>query len=226
MIHNRKVTALVPIKDHSERVTGKNFRDFCGKPLFHHILHTLDRTYAVDEIVIDTDSPRIMLEAPQLSSKVIIEERPEELIGDYISTNMIFKHDISKFESDIYLQTHATNPLLKAETIANALNVYLKNEEKYDSLFSVTTCQNRFYNSQGQAINHDPQKLIRTQDLEPLYEENSCIYIFTKESFMKNCRRIGESPLLYPISKLEACDIDNEFEFKLAELLNLYSNTQ
>jgi CMP-N-acetylneuraminic acid synthetase len=222
MIHDRKVTALVPIKDHSERVKGKNFRDFCGKPLYHHIVHTLDKTYAVDKIVINTDSPRVLAEAPKLSPKVEVLERPKELVGDYVSTNMIFEYDISKFESDIYLQTHATNPLLKAETIADALNTFLKNEENHDSLFSVNCYHNRFYDFKGVPINHDPKKLIRTQDLEPVYEENSCIYVFTKESFMKDKKRIGENPFLYVMPLIEACDIDDEFEFKLAELLNLY----
>ena len=89
MIHNRKVTALVPIKEHSERVPGKNFRDFCGKPLYQHIVRTLDRTYAVDEIVIDTDSHRVIREAPELSTKVKVLERPAELRGDEVSTNRI-----------------------------------------------------------------------------------------------------------------------------------------
>ena len=110
MIHNRKVTALVPIKDHSARVNGKNFRDFCGRPLYHHIILALDRTYAVDEIVIDTDSPRVIGEAGRISRKVRVIERPEELRGDFVSTNKIFDYDLKQAKADIYIQTHATNP--------------------------------------------------------------------------------------------------------------------
>ena len=162
MIHNRKVAALIPIKDHSERVKGKNFREFCGKPLFHHIIHTLDRTYAVDEIIIDTDSERILSEAPSISSKVKVIKRLEDLQGDHVSTNRIFEYDLTKTDADIYIQTHTTNPLLKAETIADALNTFLTTE-KYDSLFSVNKYQSRFYQSNGLPINHDPENLIRTK---------------------------------------------------------------
>lgn len=226
MIHNRKVAALVPIKDHSERVKGKNFRDFCGKPLYYHIIHTLDRVYAIDEIIIDTDSPRVIAEAPGLSGKVQIISRPEELCGDYISTNRIFEYDLSQTEADIYVQTHATNPILKAETIAKAIAKFISTEDECDSLFSVNKYQSRFYMSDGTPVNHDPDKLIRTQDLPPMYEENSSLYVFTKESFRKKGRRIGVEPFMFVTPPIESIDIDDEFTFRVAELLALYASKE
>ena len=226
MIHNRKVTALVPIKDHSERVKGKNFRDFCRKPLFHHIIHTLDRVYAVDAVVIDTDSPRVIAEAPGLSRKVQVIERPAELCGDYVSTNRIFEYDLSQTEADIYIQTHTTNPLLKAETIAKAIAKFISIEDEYDSLFGVNKYQSRFYMHDATPVNHDPEKLIRTQDLQPMYEENSCLYVFTKGSFKKKSRRIGVKPFMFVTSPIESTDIDDEFSFRIAELLALYASKE
>ncbi len=226
MIHNRKVTALVPIKDHSARVAGKNFRDFGGKPLYQHILHTLDRTYAVDEIVINTDSPRVIQEAPALSPKIRVIERPPELRGDAVSTNKLFAYDLSQTQADLYVQTHATNPLFKSETIARALALFVESEETYDSLFAVNRRQSRFYLADGTPVNHDPEVLIPTQDLSPVFEENSCLYIFTKESFGKHQRRIGAKPLMFPTPEIESIDIDDEFTFRLAELLALYAGRQ
>lgn len=225
MIHDRKVVALVPIKEHSERVPGKNFRIFCGEPLFHHILKTLDQVYAVDQIVIDTDSSRITSEAPRLSHKIRILRRPPELCGDQISTNQIFDYDLSQTDGEIYLQTHTTNPILKAGTISKALTKFISIEPDYDSLFSVNRHQSRFYTHTGAAINHDPDELIRTQDLNPLYEENSSLYIFTKESFGKNKRRIGSRPFLHVTPPIESIDIDDEFSFRIAELLSLYTQS-
>jgi len=226
MIRNRRVGALVPIKDHSERVKGKNFRDFCGKPLYYHIIQTLDRVYAVDEIIIDTDSPRVIAEAPGLSRKVEVIERPAELCGDYVSTNRIFEYDLSQTEADIYIQTHVTNPILKAETIAKALGKFISIEDKYDSLFGVNEYQSRFYTHDGTAVNHDPENLIRTQDLEPMYEENSCLYVFTKESFEQKGRRIGVKPFMFVTPPVESIDIDDEFTFRIAELLALYASEE
>lgn len=226
MIHNRKVAALVPIKDHSERVKGKNFRDFCRKPLFHHIIHTLDRVYAVDAVVIDTDSPRVVAEAPGLSRKVRIIERPEELCGDHVSTNRIFEYDLSQTEAGIYIQTHTTNPLLKAETIAKAIAKFISIEDEYDSLFGVNKYQSRFYMHDGTPVNHDPENLIRTQDLQPMYEENSSLYVFTKESFKLKGRRIGDKPFMYATPPIESIDIDDEYTFRIAELLAFYATKE
>ncbi len=223
MIQNRKVIALVPIKEHSERVVNKNFRPFGDKPLYHHILQTLEYTYAVDEIIINTDSIVVSSEAEKLFPKVKIHERPKELIGDFVSVNKLIEYDLSKTEADIYIQTHATNPLIKAETIAKALKDFVENEDGYDSLFSVNKFQSRFYLDDGKPVNHNPEELLRTQDLHPVFEENSCIYVFTKESFNKKKRRIGLNPMMYPIPKIESADIDDEFSFKLAEILSLYA---
>ncbi|MCF7791169.1 MAG: acylneuraminate cytidylyltransferase family protein [Victivallales bacterium] len=220
MIHSRKICALIPIKENSERVKEKNFRLFNDKPLFEHIIHVLDKTSAIDEIVINTDSRKIILETPKLSHKVKVHERPNELCGDMVSTNKIFAYDLSKTEADIYIQTHTTNPLLKSETIADALKKFVEIEKKYDSLFTVNKFLSRFYNEEGNAVNHNPDELIRTQDLPPLYEENSCLYVFTKSSFEKRNRRIGEKPYLYETPKLESIDIDDELTFKIAELIN------
>jgi CMP-N-acetylneuraminic acid synthetase len=225
MIYNQKVTALVPIKEHSERVNGKNFRDFCGKPLYHHIIHTLDKTYAIDEIIINTDSDRIKAEAPKLSPKIKIHERTEELCGDFVSTNKIFEYDLANSDSDLYLQTHATNPLLKAETIAQALKYFAEEEGEYDSLFSVTEHQCRFYDQDSKAVNHNPDELLRTQDLPPLYEENSCLYLFTKKSFIETKARIGKKPHLFSTPRLESIDIDDEVTWRIAELLGFHSLT-
>jgi CMP-N-acetylneuraminic acid synthetase len=224
MIHSRKVTALIPIKEHSERVKNKNFKDFSGKPLYHHILETLENTYAVDKVIINTDSHVVANEAPQLFRKVKIHQRPKELLGDFVSVNKIIAFDLEHSESDIYLQTHATNPLLKSETIADALKEFIDKEDTYDSVFSVNQFQSRFYDKEGKAINHNPNELIRTQDLDPMYEENSNFYIFTKNSFSINGKRIGVNPLLYPMSKMESIDIDDQFSFHLAEILAMYAH--
>ena len=148
-----------------------------------------------------------------------IVERPLELRGHDVSMNKIIDYDISQFPADLYLQTHSTNPLLGVETITAAIERFIENKSNKDSLFSVTRFQTRFYTENGEALNHDPGVLIKTQDLPLLYEENSCIYIFTKEAFEKNKRRIGDNPILFEIDQLEAIDIDVEEEFVLAEKL-------
>jgi len=221
MIDHQRVVALVPIKEHSERVPGKNFRDFCGKPLYEHILHTLDRAGAVDQILIDTDSDRVIRCAPGLSRKIHVIQRPAELRGDCVSMNKVIAHDLEHAEADLFVQTHATNPLLRSSTITKGVHTLLE-DDVHDSLFSVNAYYSRFYTPDGTPINHDPTRLVRTQDLDPLYEENSCLYVFTRASFAATGRRIGRNPAMYVTPKVESIDIDDEFGFRLAELLAGY----
>lgn len=216
-----KLMALLPMKGHSERVPNKNMRDFNDRPLYHAIMHTLLKSKYIEKVVINTDSEIITEDAKKnFGESVIIIDRPKEIQGGDVSMNVIINYDLSKVNGDHFLQTHSTNPLLRVETLDKAIETYFENLEKYDSLFSVTRVQTRFYDKNANPINHNPKELLRTQDLEPLYEENSNFYIFSKESF-KNAgnRRIGLKPQIFEVNKLEAVDIDEPEDFILAEIL-------
>jgi len=219
IIMEKFVTAVLPMKGHSERVPNKNLRDFNGKPLFFHIAASLQNSQYVNEILINTDSEDIA-ELAGSFSKVRIIERPPELCGDMVSMNKIIEYDMTQSESEYFLQTHSTNPLLKTSTIDQAILAFYANLPKKDSLFSVTGMQTRLYWENGEPVNHNPNELIRTQDLPKIYEENSNIFLFSKESFAKaDNKRIGLRPLLFGMNKLEATDIDEEEDFILAEVL-------
>lgn len=214
-----KIVALVPMRHDSHRVKGKNYRLLAGKPLYHHILSTLLNCPEISEVVVDTDSQPIMdgikLDFPQV--RIFI--RPEHLRAGEIPMNEVLLHDISQVEADFYLQTHSTNPLLTPETISHAIRIMIENFPGYDSLFSVTRWQTRLWDELGRAINHNPAVLLRTQDLPPVYEENSCLYIFTRQTLQNEHNRIGERPYLFEIEASEAWDIDEEIDFLMADLL-------
>ena len=213
-----RIVGLVPMRHQSERVPGKNYRDFNGKPLYHWVVETLLNSGLVDEILIDTDSPHIIEDAAQFE-RVTTIARPEHLLGGDTPMNDVLLHDVSQIEADWYLQTHSTNPLLRATTVAAAIDALLGSLDAHDSLFSVTALQTRLYWPDGSAINHDPAVLLRTQDLPPVLEENSCLYLFTRETLEQRGNRIGERPLLFEIEAEEATDIDVELDFRVAEAL-------
>lgn len=214
-----RIAALVPMRHHSQRVPEKNYRDLGGKPLFHHILSTLQQVPEINEIYVDTDSSPIKAGIKDSFPSVQVIDRPEHLCADDISMNRIIIYDLSLVQADYFLQTHTTNPLLKGQTISRAINTFLEKGETHDSLFSVTRLQTRLYDSDGNAVNHNPVELIQTQDLSPLFEENSCIYLFSKDSLEKNGHRIGNSPYLFEIDSQEAWDIDTKLDFKIVEIL-------
>jgi CMP-N-acetylneuraminic acid synthetase len=214
-----RIAALVPMRHHSQRVPGKNYRPLAGRPLFHHILETLSAVREITEIAVDTDSDIVMEGLRQHFPNVRIIPRPEHLRPDDVPMNDILIHDMGMVDADYYLQTHTTNPLLRAGTIVRAIRTFLEAQPMYDSLFSVTRWQTRLYDQSGRALNHDPAALIRTQDLPPVYEENSCLYIFTRANVVKRRHRIGERPFLFEIDSAEAWDIDDELDFAICEFL-------
>ncbi len=214
-----RITALVPMRHHSQRVPGKNYRLLNGRPLYQYILTTLQQVPAVNDIVVDTDSDIIIEGIRANFPAVTVINRPSELRADDISMNTILLYDISQAPADLYLQTHSTNPLLKASTISQAISRLLQVYPDHDSLFSVTRLQTRLYDHLGKAINHDPRVLIQTQNLPPVYEENSCIYLFTAATLQKKGTRIGETPLLFETDPEESWDIDEEIDFKLVEMM-------
>ena len=219
MQNKKTVIALMPMKGESERVYNKNMRLFNGQPLCSVMLDKLCASSLIDKVIVNTDSVEIKAFIESRYKNVVVIERPSHLLGHDVSMNKIIGHDIDIFPADLYLQTHSTNPLLTLQTIDAAVEKLMTDKENHDSLFSVTKFQTRFYHEDGSALNHDPEVLIKTQDLPALYEENSCIYLFTKEAFYKNKRSIGSSPMMFEMEPIEAVDIDVEDEFILAEKL-------
>src|SRR5215207_7467588 len=219
------ICALVPMRHHSQRVPGKNYRPLAGKPLFHHIIETLRSIPEITDIIVDTDSEPVISGIREHFPSVRIINRPENLRADDIPMNEILLYDTAQVEADFYLQTHSTNPLLKAETVTRAIQAFQVNYPILDSLFSVTRLQTRLYDQHGRAINHDPGVLIQTQDLPPVYEENSCLYIFTRQNLLQRRHRISEKPLMFEINPDEAWDIDEELDFAITDFL-LRRNSQ
>lgn len=215
-----RCVALLPMKANSQRVKGKNFRPLFGKPLFRWILDALLEIEAIDEVVINTDAREILRDNGLTDGpRIRIRDRKPELCGDTVSMNLILGDDIAAVEAGTYVMTHTTNPMLSSRTIQAGIAAYHGGlaAGSCDSLFTVNKIQTRFYRGDASAVNHDPANLIQTQDLEPWYEENSNLYVFSRESFERTNARIGVRPILHVMNKLEAIDIDTPEDWELAE---------
>jgi len=215
----KNITALVPMRHHSQRVPGKNYRTLAGRPLYQHIVETLLAVPEISTVVVDTDSQPVIDGLVRNFPQVRVIDRPDHLCADTISMNEILLYDTSQVEADFYLQTHSTNPLLRPGTVTKAIQAFLSDFPAHDSLFSVTRLQTRLYDQHGQALNHDPNILLQTQDLPPVFEENSCLYIFTRENLLRRHNRLGERPLMFEMDAAEAWDIDEELDFAITDFL-------
>ena len=211
------VDAFIPLKGHSARVPGKNLRDFGGRPLFHMIVMALQQADRVGTIYIDTDDEEIAVSAAALDN-VAVNRRRLDLIGDDVSVNLLIKEFLETHDSEHLIQTHATNPLLRPETIDAAIDQYLA-DPSISSLFAATRYQARFYKGDMEPINHDPSELLPTQELAPLYMENSNFYIFSRAGFLEHDRRVTDDAAMFEMDPMEAIDIDEERDFEMANAL-------
>lgn len=212
-----QVTAIVPMRHSSERVPGKNYRPLGGKPLYHHVVEALLATPSVGEVIIDTDSEFIFEDVKAHLPDVRLVERPSHLRDGHTPMNEVLAHTLTYASSDSVMQTHSTNPFVRPETFETAIQRFF--EEDGDSVFGVTRIQGRLWSKDLDPINHDPAILARTQDLDPVYLENSCFYVFSKQSFASTGNRLGKTPRAVEVDALEAVDIDEETDFKLAEAI-------
>jgi CMP-N-acetylneuraminic acid synthetase len=220
-----RVVALLPMKANSERVKGKNFRLFNGKPLFQWVLDTLLAVDEISQVVINTDARHILADNGLVDrDRVLIRDRKPEICGDFVSMNLVLGDDVANVPADIYVMTHTTNPLLTPDTVRQAIALQQQGmaSGSHDSVFTVNKHQTRFYRADMSAVNHDPKNLIRTQDLEPWYEENSNLFVFSGASFAAANARIGLKPKMLEQRKTESIDIDDAESWEMAEAMSMY----
>lgn len=209
------ITALIPIKRNSQRIPNKNFLEINSKPLFYWIIDSLLNSEFVDEIVINYDDDYTLQEVSKYFDSIKFCKRPDKLLGDDISMNKIIESSLKDCTNETIIQVHTTSPLLKTKTIDKAIKFHL---DKKQDIFSVNKLYERFYDKDLRAINHDINTLVQTQDLEPLYVENSAFYIFTKENFRQNNNRINDKSDIFEVIFPENIDIDNFEDFELARI--------
>lgn len=213
--------AILFMKEHSERLPNKNVKDFCGKPLFYWIIYNLYEVCQIDKVVVDTDSLSIKEKLISYFPEITVLDRPKNLLGNHVTANPLIGNMISKIDGHDFLQTHVTNPLLKSSTISNAINCYRSFKKRHDSLFGVTIHNSPCYKFDGDPINHDPETIEQSQLIEPIFEDNSNLYIFSRECF-NLWGRVGLNPYLFNICKTESIDINTEEDWKLAEAIKTY----
>lgn len=208
-----RIAAVMPIKLINERCPGKNTHPLGGKPLLQYELNNLKQTGLCDSINVFCSNEAV---TPYLPENVEFLKRPEYLDLSTSNFNQIFDCFMDIVEADIYVYAHATAPFITVDTMKQCIEAVRSGE--YDSAFCALKLQDYLWQD-GEPLNFDASNLPRTQDLKPIYQETSGVYVFTKEVYQKYRRRIGKRPFIKEVSFKEAVDIDNPEDFELAEAL-------
>ncbi len=222
------VCAILPMRGQSQRVPGKNRRSLGDRPLFHHILGCLHSVPDIAWVVVNSDDPTLLEEARAAFPGICPQRRPAALSAPETSMNAVLMDAVARLPDAVglILQTHATNPFLSATTVMAAITALRAAWPAHDSLVAVSRRHVRLWDHRGQPLNHDPGRLLPTQDLAPVFEENSCLYLFTTETLRTHANRIGVRPLMWATPPLESLDIDDEADFALAEAWHAHRRTR
>ena len=208
-----KTAAFVPIRLNSRRVEGKNLRLLGGRPLMTFILDTLRRCERIDEVYVYCSDPDIERYLP---NGVRFLRRDPALDSDSTLGEEIYDAFTREVEADIYVLAHATSPFIRSATVDDA--VARVESGRYDSAFSAERIQT-FAWYEGKTLNYSPERIPRTQDLEPVFVETSAFFVFRREVWRDMRRRIGVRPYMAVTDRIESMDIDYPDDFTLAEAI-------
>lgn len=196
---------FIPIKETSQRVVGKNFIKFRGLPMYQYVISKFANEF---EVFVDTDSDEVLAWCKS-QNNVVGYKRKKKLIGHTVSVTDLISNFIEKYKiTETICQIHVTSPLLEPETIKDA-SLYLGST--YNSVSGCDIIHNRFWESKNNVmmpVNHDPNELKQTQDLSPIYSENSSFYIMNPYVFMAEKQRISKKPMFFPTPYPQNLDID------------------
>ena len=204
-----KRVAIVPIKQKSERVVGKNFRMVGKKPLYRYLLDRLNNCN-FDEVYVDSDSEEIRNYCEQMNYRFI--ERKPELALNTANGNDLLNYHAEIIQAELYFQLFITSPLLKNESINNCIQI-LSESKTNDSVLTVNSIYTWFWYD-GKPVNYNPQILPRSQDAKPLMMETTGLYGITRKALLNRRARIGDTPYFYEVEEFESIDLDNEIDFK------------
>ena len=228
MFKHNKIVCVIPARGGSKRLPGKNIKELLGKPLIAYTIEQAKSSKYIDRIIVSTDSKKIA-EVSRLWGAEVPYIRPESLARDTIGTLDVLLHAIDwlekkgKYFFEILVLLHVTTPLRKTEDIDKAIEILL--EEDADNVFSVTEAhRNPYFNM----VEMDPSlnvKLVKRgnfvtrQSAPRVFDMNSSIYVWWKDILKTKKSICLKKSRLYFMPKERSIDIDDTFDFKIAEFL-------
>ncbi|WP_029231892.1 pseudaminic acid cytidylyltransferase [Butyrivibrio sp. VCB2006] len=220
-----KALALITARGGSKRIPRKNIKDFNGKPIIAYSIEAALGSGVFDEVMVSTDDDEIAEIAKSYGAQVPFL-RSEKTSNDFATTADVINEVISEYEKrgkkfDIITCIYPTAPFITAKKLKNAVEELSASDA--DTLIPVVRFsyppQRAMEIHDGRLVFRQPENLSkRSQDLEPHYHDAGQFYVTRTESFLKTNSLLVGSILPLELSELEVQDIDNEVDWKLAEL--------
>jgi CMP-N-acetylneuraminic acid synthetase len=218
------ISAFLPCRLGSQRVPNKNIRVFAGIEggLLKIKLDQLCNTKKIDNIVVSSNDPRILEFASNYrDERIVIDERPNYLGSNTTTTDELINYVPSIILEGHVLWTHVTSPFLNELDYNKIIECYFKViDDGYDSLMTVLKLQG-FIWDKNKPVSYKRKylKWPMTQNIDPLFEIDSGIFLSSIKNYKEFSDRIGKTPFLYEQDKSKSIDIDWPEDFIFAERL-------
>jgi N-acylneuraminate cytidylyltransferase len=214
-----KTIAFIPVRGGSKSIPQKNIIPLCGKPLVYWVMHAVQKTAEIDEMILATDSDEIEGVALCFNfSKTKIFRRSSENATDTASTESVMLEYIGQSaleDDDIFILVQATAPLTVSRHFSEALELYKKKE--YDSLLTCVRNYRFFWNEDGTSKNYDYQKRPRRQNFDGQLMENGAFYISTVVNIKKTKNRLSGKIGIYEMPDYTSIEIDEPDDLLILE---------
>lgn len=209
----KNLTAVIPVRQGSQRVKNKNFREFAGKSLLEHKIEVV-KNLPVDEIIINTDSEY----AIELAKKNGIKyHKRESYYASSKCTNSEYHEYLAKVtESKNIIITQVTAPLVTLSTFIEAIAIF--NKVDCNSLMSIKKIK-EFLWYKNKPINYNLDSAPNSQDLPDYFAPTFGVIIVNREAMLDSQNYICSKPYFYEISERESIEIDTELDFEFSEFL-------
>lgn len=217
--------AIIPARGGSKRISGKNIRDFLGKPVIAYSIQAAAESGLFSEIMVSTDSKEIADIAIAYGAKIPfmrsgLNANDHATVGDVVE-EVLQGYQIKQQNYENICCLLPTAPLTSATRITEAYQLMLKHN--FDSVFPVCRfsypIQRALKMTEGKVEMFQPENFPkRSQDLEPAYHDSGTFYWMKTEEFLKQKRFFAARSGAIILPESEVQDIDTEEDWKMAEI--------
>ena len=220
--------AIIPARSGSKGLRNKNIMDLCGKPMMAYSIEAAIKSKQFETVHVSTDLDEYAIIATKFGAEVPFL-RSEKFATDDASSWSVVKEVFLQYQKigknfDTICLLQPTSPLRQSDDIQSAYELYKSKNAKV--VVSVSECEhsplwcNILPNdlSMSNFINTDLETKTRQENTK-FYRLNGAIYIVDTHYLMDDERIYGKETFAYIMSKKRSIDIDDKYDFNIANLL-------